>query len=108
MTTPFTINSSHSPPPGLDTQAEGRKQRKGCQYTTEERAILGNYKVAYKATTTHAERDALLRGSIFRNIYNYWFQREGDLLTEAEIMIRREVSNDRLSLYVSEHAPEPM
>lgn len=98
MTTPFTINSSHSPPPGLDTQAEGRKQRKGCQYTTEERAILGNYKVAYKATTTHAERDALLRGSIFPDIYNYWFQKEGGSPPEAEIAIRRKVSNDRVAV----------
>jgi hypothetical protein len=79
--------------PGIDATLEPtRKARKGSLYTDEERVILGKYKAAYKATTTHSQRDALLRGSIFPEIFNYWFQKEQIMPIESEIVIRRKVA----------------
>jgi hypothetical protein len=67
------------------------KTRKGCQYTNEEKAILGKYKEEYRALTTHEDRDLLLRNKILVDIFNHWFRKEQVMPSPEEIVTRRKV-----------------
>jgi hypothetical protein len=91
-----------------DIQEPVRKARKGCQYTDEERAVLGKFKAAYKATTNHSQRDALMRGSIFPEMWNFWFQKEQVMPTEEQTLSRRKVRLTQFFGDTSQHSPESL
>lgn len=59
-----------------------RKIRKECEYTPEERAVLGKYKEEYKSKTTTEEREMLLRTRILVDIFNHWHTQNVDLSPE--------------------------
>lgn len=80
-----------------EAQAKPRKVRKECSYTTEERAILAKYKEEYLATTSHQQRDQLLRGEVFCDMFNYWHGRDGVDLTEEETSTRQKVRSIKMS-----------
>ena len=62
--------------PGPPTQLPGRRSRRNAQYTLEERAVLRQYKAAYKETATHQQRENLLRNELLPAIHNYWYELE--------------------------------
>lgn len=94
--------------PILGTQEQGRKVRKDSQYTAEERAVLTVYKKAYKATTSYSQRDALLRGSIFPDIFNFWYIKEQSMPTETETLERRKVSHAPVRSESAKDSPESL
>lgn len=51
-----------------------RKQRKECEYTKQERAIMERYKEDFKRTTGQ-ERDGILRGKLLVDLFNFWHKR---------------------------------
>src|SRR5271155_1295887 len=53
-------------------QKTGRKPRKGCEYTVEERVLLGHYKEQYRSKTTAGERRSIIQTQILVAIFNYW------------------------------------
>lgn len=53
-------------------QTTARKPRKGCEYTVEERLILGQYKEVYRSKTTAGERRSVIQTQILVAIFNYW------------------------------------
>jgi hypothetical protein len=60
-------------PPALEAvRTTARKPRKGCEYTPEERLILGQYKEIYRAKTTAGERRSVIQTQILVAIFNYW------------------------------------
>ena len=73
------------------TQQQPAKRRKDCQYNDKEKEVLCKYKDEYKGLRTHAEREALLRGKVFVDIFNYWLQEEGKMPTEEMVTKRIEV-----------------
>lgn len=71
-------------------QQKARQPRRGCQYTQEELAVLRKYKDEYRRTTSHKERDKLLRQSIFVDIFNHWDSKKVEL-TECVVRQRAKV-----------------
>jgi Ni,Fe-hydrogenase III component G len=88
-------------PPHLSPEAPSRKIRKESQYTQEERTVLGKYRAEYKATTTHSQRDTLVRGKIFPDMFNFWYQKEQRLPNETETEERKKVGRGVIRLYVA-------
>ena len=53
-------------------QQTARKPRKGCEYTVEERVLLGHYKEQYRSKTMPGERRSVIQTQILVAIFNYW------------------------------------
>jgi len=64
-------------------QEKARKTRKECQYTEEERTVIGKYKSEYRKLTTRDGRADLFKTKILVDIFNYWDNRQEDLQEEA-------------------------
>src|SRR5277367_4795639 len=64
--------STEIPPALQAVQTTARKPRKGCEYTVEERLILGQYKEIYHAKTTAGDRRSVIQTQILVAIFNYW------------------------------------
>jgi hypothetical protein len=77
-----------------------RKTRGDCQYTREETAVLNAHKAEYRKTTTHAERDILLRTAIFPDIFTHW-DVKGTPIEESEVSGRMKVSMDTHIIYLT-------
>ena len=88
-------------PPVTEVPEKLRKTRKECSYTAAERAILTKHKEAYLATTSHQERDQLLRGAVFIDMFNYWFDGDKVVMTEEEIVEKQKVRPNKISLHSS-------
>lgn len=84
-------------PPVTEVPEKLRKTRKECSYTAAERAILAKHKEAYLATTSHHERDRLLRGEVFIDMFNYWFDGDKVVMTEEEIVEKQKVRSNKIS-----------
>src|SRR5277367_4715390 len=64
--------STQIPPSLQAVQKSARKPWKGCEYTVEERLILGQYKEIYRAKTTAGECRSVIQTQILVAIFNYW------------------------------------
>jgi hypothetical protein len=66
-----------TPPPTEQPAGKARKARKDSRYSAEEHAVLDKFKGRYLATTTHTQRQWLLRDKVFTSMLNYWAAKEG-------------------------------
>jgi hypothetical protein len=83
--------SMPTPPPTQEPVQKARKVRKDCKYSPEERAVFDRHKAAYMATTTHQERDFLLRTKLLLDLHNYWRSKEAAMCEGPELDARNEV-----------------
>lgn len=92
-----------TPPPTQQPAPKNIKPRKDCAYSPAELAILRKYKARYKATTTHAQRETLLRTELLKNIHNYWFEKEGKKPPGDEIKRRTDVRACVIDVFRNSH-----
>lgn len=72
---------------------KSRQARGDCQYTPQELAVLNKHKAAYRKTTTHAQRDQMMRTKIYVDIFNYW--------DDIGIPLDETVTNRRMKVCIS-------
>jgi hypothetical protein len=75
------------------TQRRPQKGRQGCHYNTKEKEVLCKYKDEYKSKKTAVEREALLKGKILVDIFNYWHSLDNTFLTEEVATKRIQVNS---------------
>ena len=66
------------------TQQRSQNPRRDCLYTSEEWEVLSKYKEEYKSLRTQEEREALLKGKIFVDMFNFWYNEEQSIPSAEE------------------------
>ena len=71
-----------------------KQPRKGTLYSREEIAIISKYKTEYKDQMTRPLRAYILQNKVLVDIFNYWDQKEGVLLSEEIVLQQVKVNYD--------------
>ena len=73
---PHVFGDKHHQLPMSNTammpEKKGRKPRRDCKYTPEERAVMSEFKVEYLSQSSSPARGHIFRSKILPAIFNYW------------------------------------